>query len=130
MRNTHRATYWKHGITSNNLIAKIYNYFKSDYGTEQSEVDKMLSTHKIYRTLIISDKAMARFNVSEDGLRADVLDAVVVEGGLKTLREMMRIGKKRFPTLTTITWGRSHSHPNPNKPHEVKTRDFNKLTKE
>ena len=99
------VTEWQEGIKSDELISRIYTYLFKIYGMGKMGADSILNLHKEFNTFsIIDGKGYARYNVKED--IAYVMDCVVIDGGLKTLRKLCWIGKDKFPYVKTIKFER------------------------
>ena len=104
------------------LSKAIYKYFKKVYGLKKEEVVKLITKHTLYDTCIfIKDRGFARFNISGD--TTHILDCIIISGGLKTLRELCKEGRRRFPYVKKIRYERSLKNRN------FKTFDFNNFTK-
>jgi len=96
---------WQEDIKSDELISMLYTYLFNTYGMGKIEVDETLNLHKEYETFVVIDgKGYARFNIK--GTIAYIMDCVVIDGGLKTLRKLCWIGKDKFPYLKTIKFER------------------------
>jgi len=97
---------------------------KRIYGLDSPETDKFLTTHKIYKTLIIIDgKGFARFNVN--GYEAEIIDTIIMDGD-DTMLELMRIGQSRFPYVTHLKWRRVDEHKSKKK-HRHKVYNFRRM---
>lgn len=102
---TFMSVAWKEDVKSKIFIDKIYGYFKTTYSMSVEETDDLLNQHKQYNTFsMIDGKGYARYNVEET--TAYVMDCVVVRGSFNTIRKLCRIGKDKFPYLTTIRFER------------------------
>ena len=96
---------WREGLTSEFLIAKIYQYFEDTYGMDREATDTILNLHKRFDTYIFIDgKGFARYNI--EGTVAYIMDCVVISGGSTTLRRMCKLGRDKFPYAKTIRFER------------------------
>ena len=87
------------------LRDSIYAYLIDNYGITREEADTILDKHEEYDTFVVVDgKGYARFNI--EGEVAYILDCVVVEGGLTTLRQLCKLGQAKFPYATSIRFER------------------------
>ena len=97
---------WKEGIKSEALLSGIYSYLLDTYGIDRYEADTILDIHDEYNTLVIIDgKGFARYNI--EGTVAYILDCIVVDGGVHTLRKMCKLGQDKFPYAKTIRFERA-----------------------
>ena len=87
------------------LIDNIYSYMISNYGIRKEDVDTILTKHKEYDTFVAIDgKGYARFNIEGD--TAYILDCIVIEGGVKTIRQLCKLGLEKFPYAINIRFER------------------------
>jgi hypothetical protein len=102
---------WKEDIKSQRLIDKIYRYFYDTYNQAGDDTDKMLNSHKEYDTFTLIDgSGYARYNI--EGTVAYIMDCIVIDGGLKTLRQMCKQGRDKFPYAKTIRFERRSKQRN------------------
>ena len=72
-------------------------------GIQNNTVDYVIRYGKVV--------AFVRYNIINDGRVADILDLIIDENGVETIRYFVRRGLERFPTLKFIRFERGIKYP-------------------
>ena len=115
---------WKNEIESKELIEAIYSYLGEVYLMMPEDIDTMLDKHKEFDTYALIDgKGYGRFNL--EGTTAFIADVVIISGGVDTIRQLIKLGRFKFPYATDIRFERAFK-----RRKNMRTFNINKYIKE